>query len=151
MRRQILSRGWWVDDITVTKAMIPGPCATLAAGPPPIPDGAAVPGVPLQVRRSGGQETVTWDAAQCPATAVSLYWGNLGDGSTFRGAVCGLPPAGSATLTLPQNVWFLVAATDGASTDGSYSRTRSGSELNYAGASLVCPAITRHLTNNGCP
>jgi len=145
------SGSWWIDDIAVTRVMTPGACATVPAGPPPIPDGGAVPGVPLQVMRSGGQVTVTWDASRCPATAVNLYWGNLGDGSTFRGGLCNLPPTGSTTLVLPDNVWFLVAATDGVSTDGSYGRDASGNELGYAGVSQACPAVTRHLTNNGCP
>jgi len=55
------------------------------------------------------------------------------------------------TLSLPDNVWLLAAATDGLTTDGSYSRDMSGAELSYTGAGLVCPAITKHLTNNGCP
>jgi len=142
---------WWIDDVAVTKALLPGACTSLSAGPPPVPDGAAVPGDPMQVARVGGQETVTWDAGRCPATAVNIYWGNLGDGSTFTGGVCNLPATGSATLALPDNVWFVVAATDGMSTDGSYSRDLSGAERFYAGASLVCSAITLHMTNNGCP
>jgi hypothetical protein len=43
------------------------------------------------------------------------------------------------------------AATDGAATDGSYARDLSGAEINYSGAGAVCPAITAHSTNNGCP
>jgi hypothetical protein len=142
---------WWIDDVEVTKSLVPGPCTTVPAGPPPVPDGAAVSGTPLRVERTGGHESVTWDAGQCTAAAVNLYWGNLGNGSTFTGAACNLPPTGSAVLDLPDNVWFVVAATDGAATDGSYARDFSGSEKFYAGASLVCPAITSHLTNSGCP
>jgi hypothetical protein len=144
------SGDWWVDDVTITQVMTPGVCTTVPAGPPPIPDGGAVPGVPLQVTRAGGRETITWDTTQCPAQAVNLYWGALGDRSAFRGAACDLAPTGSATLTLPDDVWFLVAASDG-SADGSYGRDLTGAELFYAGASLVCPDIGRHLTNNGCP
>jgi hypothetical protein len=142
---------WWIDDVAVTQTLVPGACATLPPGPPPVPDGAVVPGSPLRVERIGGHESVTWDAGQCPAAAVNLYWGTLGNGSTFTGAACNLPATGSAVLDLPDNVWFVVAATDGAATDGSYARDLSGAEKFYAGASLVCPAITGHLTNSGCP
>lgn len=62
-----------------------------------------------------------------------------------------LGASGTTTISLPGSVWFLVAGTDGASTDGSWSRDALGNEKNYAGASAACPAITQHLTNNGCP
>jgi len=145
------SGSWWIDDVEVSGVMIPGACTSTPAGPPPIPDGGPVPGVPLRVFPSGAQTTVTWDATQCPAARVNIYWGNLGDGTRFTGAACNLPPTGTATLTLPDNVWLLAAATDSLATDGSYSRALSGAERSYAGAGLVCPGMTRHVTNNGCP
>jgi hypothetical protein len=82
---------------------------------------------------------------------VNLYWGNLGSYGAFTGGLCGLSPTGAATASLPDDVWFVVAATDGASTDGSWSRDAMGGELSYAGATAACPAITGHATNNGCP
>jgi hypothetical protein len=142
---------WWVDDIHVTQTLVPGSCTTQAAGPPPIPDGASVPGQPLTVTPSGANLQLSWDATQCPPTVVNVYWGNLGSFSTFAGGFCGLAPSGTATISLPGNVWFLVAGTDGTSTDGSWSRDSLGNEKNYAGASAACPAITQHVTNSGCP
>ena len=94
---------------------------------------------------------LTWDATRCPAAAVNVYWGTLGNFATFAGGLCDLPASGSAAVTLPDNVWFMVVSTDSASTDGSWSRDSFGAELIYAGATAVCPAITRHITNNGCP
>jgi hypothetical protein len=145
------SGNWWIDDVVVSQAMVPGACATAPAGPPPIPDGSAVPGVPVQVSMSGSDLLVTWDATRCPATAVNIYRGSLGDFSTFTAGSCDLPPTGSAIVSMPDNSWFLVAATDGAATDGSHGRDLSGAERIYAGASIACPAITRHVTTNGCP
>lgn len=135
----------------MTKAIVPGSCTTISAGPPPIPDGATTPGAPLRASKSGGQVLVTWDVSQCPATAVNIYRGVLGNFTTFTAGDCNLPPSGTATLALPDNVWFLAAATDGAATDGSWGRTSTGAERSYAGASVACPAITHHVTNNGCP
>jgi len=142
---------WWVDDVAVTKALIPGSCQTVTAGPPPIPDGATVPGTPMRASRSGGNVVITWDVAQCPPAAVNVYRGAIGSYGAFGGAICNVPPTGTATVSMPANSWFLVAATDGAATDGSYARGPDGAELLYSGASSVCPTISAHVTNNACP
>ena len=125
--------------------------ASTPVAPPPVPDGAAVPGLPLRVAHAGGAVTVTWDALRCTAVAVNLYYGSLDDGTRFTGAACNLPPTGTATLNLPDNIWLLVAATDGVATDGSYARDLSGAELSYVGAGLVCPGITQHAPDSNCP
>jgi len=142
---------WWVDDVAVTKALIPGACQSTPAGPPPIPDGASVPGTPMRASRSGANVVVTWDVAQCTPVAVTVYRGTIGAYAAFTGATCNLPPSGAATVAMPANSWFVVAATDGGSTDGSYARGANGTELNYAGASAVCPGTVSHSTNNACP
>lgn len=124
----------------------------LAAAPPPsIPDGGPDPGAPLRAERSGDSVVVTWDATRCPAIAVNIYRGTIGDYSTFVAGDCGLPPTGSATLALPDNVWFLAAATDGAAIDGSWGRTPMGTERNYLGASVACPGIASHDPSGTCP
>ena len=144
---------WWIDDVSITHALVPSACTAASAGPPPIPDGAAVPGVEMQAVKSGSQVLVTWDASRCPAAAVNVYRGTIGTGAfgAFTGGSCGLPPTGSATVAMPNNSWFLVAATDGSHADGSWGRTPGGAERVYTGASTACPAITQHVTNNGCP
>jgi hypothetical protein len=74
----------------------------------------------------------------------------MGDFSMFTSGHCSLPQTGAATLAIPNDSWFLVTATDGASADGSWSRDPVGGELIYGGASTVCPAITQHLPGT-CP
>ncbi|MBI3449669.1 MAG: S8 family serine peptidase [Acidobacteria bacterium] len=142
---------WWIDEVRVTRSLVPSACSTVAAGPPPIPDGATIPGQPLSVTMNGGNLVLAWDAARCPASAVNVYWGHLGSFGSFAGGVCNLPASGSATISLPNNVWFLVAATDGGAIDGSWAKGGNGAEKIYAGASAACPAIAQHVTNNGCP
>ncbi len=142
---------WQVDDVSVTKAMVPGACTTASAGPPPVPDGTVVPGQAMRASRSGASVVVTWDASQCPATAVNVYRGAMGSFAAFTGGDCSLPPTGTATLAIPGNSWFVAAATDGAGTDGSYGRRPSGAEIDYSGASTACPGIVSHVTNNACP
>jgi hypothetical protein len=145
------SGSWWIDDLEVTRTLVPTACTTQAPGPPPIPDGASVPGTPLTVSTSGADLVLNWDATECPPAGVNVYWGNLGDFTTFTGGFCGLASNGMTTVALPDDVWFVVAGTDGAGTDGSWSREPLGNELNYSGATAACPAITAHVTNNSCP
>lgn len=143
---------WWVDDIAVTHALVAGSCTTAPAGPPPVPDGASVPGTPLAISLSGADTVLTWDTGSCAvAAAVNVYWGILGDFTTFTGGACGLPAGGSAQIAIPDNVWILVANTDGVATDGSWSRDGAGNELGYSGSASVCPATTQHVANNACP
>jgi len=105
----------------------------------------------MRVSRSGGNVVVTWDAAQCLAVAVNIYRGAIGSYASFTGGHCALPGNGSATIALPDNVWFVVAATDGAATDGSYGRTAGGGESAYGGSAAACPGIAANVTNNACP
>jgi hypothetical protein len=109
-----------------------------------------VPGEPLLVAKAGNDLALTWDTTQCPQTEVNVYHGPIGDYSAFTGGDCGLPPTGSATLSLPENCWFLVVATDGVDTDGSWSRDHSGAELSYDGASGACPSTTEHAPGGVC-
>ncbi len=118
---------------------------------PPVPDGHGIPGTPLRASRSGDDVLVTWDAATCPAIAVNLYRGSLGGFATFLGGACALPATGSATVAIPQGSWFLIAATNGGSTDGSYGSGQAGAERAIDGASAVCAAITQHVVAPSCP
>ena len=140
----------WVDDVQVTQTLVPGSCATGSGGPPPIPDGASVPGAPMRAARNGANVDLTWDTSSCPAIEVNVYHGSLGNFSTFTGGHCGLAGTGAATVSMPANAWFLVVGTDGGSTDGSFSRDASGAELSYTGSTSACPAITQHIVGS-CP
>lgn len=142
---------WWIDNVVVTEALVPGACATAIAGPPPVPDGAAVPGTPLRASRSGSDVALSWDVTACPAAAYNVYRGAIGDFTTFTAGDCALAPTGSAVLALGDDSWFLVVATDGAETDGSWSRRADGSELSYAGSGAACPAIVQHAPGGVCP
>ena len=143
-------RNWWVDDIQVTEVESGGSCNTLAAGPPPIPDGMTVPGAPMQAVPNGGDLDLTWGTSGCAASFVNVYTGSMADFTQFTGGFCNIPSTGAATLPIPADSWFLVVGSDGVSMDGSWSRDPQGNELNYSGASAVCPVVS-HVTNNACP
>ena len=124
---------------------------TEAAAVPTLPFDPGTPGVPLLAARSGGDVLLTWDAATCPAVSVNLYRGSLGNFTTFAGAECDLPASGTAAVPIPDGSWFLVAATDGLFTDGSYGTRSQGVERDLNGASAVCPAIVQHVVTDTCP
>ena len=142
---------WWIDDVAITDVEVPSACATAGGGPPPIPDGGSVPGQPMRAARNGGNVDITWDVVQCPSTEVNIYRGAVGDFTTFTAGDCGLSASGSATVAIPDDSWFLVVGTDGAATDGSWSRDAVGTELSYSGSMTACPAITTHSPAGACP
>ena len=132
-------------DFTLTISAPPSP------GPPPVPDGASVPGVPLTASKVGNAVGLSWEPTACSGGQVNIYRGAIGDYSTFTAGDCALPSTGTATVSMPDNSWFLVVNTDGAGTDGSWSRNPQGTELSYFGASSVCPAIMLHQPDGVCP
>ena len=118
---------------------------------PSVPDGASIAGTAMQASRVGADVAVTWDTSSCgSASAVNIYHGALGTFDSFGGAACSLPPTGSATVTVPDDSWFLVANVDG-DADGSYGRDGDGSERGIDGAGTVCAGIVQHVTNPTCP
>ena len=106
----------------------------------------------MRASRSGGNVLDHVGYGAVPASAVNdLPRGDRQLRVVHRGQL--RPPAsGSATIALPDNVWFLVAATDGASTDGSYARAieRQRAELRRRSSPPVRASPT-HVTNNACP
>ena len=122
-----------------------------AAAPPPIPDGAAVPGTPLTAARNGAAVDLEWDATTCPADAVNVYYGAIGAFDTVVGGECDLPASGVATIALPAGSWFLVVANDAGEVDGSRGRDSAGAERALGGVAAVCPAITSVAAEGVCP
>ncbi len=127
-----------------------GTVIRLAAGDYHPQEQGSAPGSSLEeVERSA--LLLTWDATACPAPAVNVYSGAIGNYATFTAGTCDLPATGSATISPAGSAWFLVVATDGSATDGSWSRDAGGSELTYASASTVCTATTMHEPAGNCP
>jgi plastocyanin len=138
-----------------------------AGSPPGVPDG--VTGAPMTVQRlsaDGSTLAISWDAGACSGAA---------DFEILFGYPYGLPPAtgsdyepagsrcGVGTLSPftwqgsptafpgPSGLlWWLVVATDGAATEGSWGKTSSGSERGgpgAGGASLECGVVSKSLAN----
>lgn len=100
-------------------------------GPPPVPDGAKVPGVEVIAQKNvnGTDIDVTWDVAGCPGTEYNLFYGDLAAVSTYdyTGAECSIGILGQTTFTPPPgNIFFLIAAEDATSVEGGHGYNSRG-------------------------
>jgi hypothetical protein len=124
--------------------------------PPPVPDGrnGTTPMGAAALSPTGDSIQVDWDVATCGATDYNLLYGDLaGVGSyALGGAVCAIGTGGSFTWSgVPAaNVWFLIVATDGAGTEGSWGLDAAGQERHGAAPSGMC-GVTIKNTSGTCP
>ena len=120
-------------------------------GPPPVPDGLAVPGQPLRVARApAGNVTIIWDVSTCTPPGNHLVWYDLATLPSYsiRAVTCAVGTTGSWTGTPPSgNVAVLVVSDDGISVEGSYG-SRTGGER--PSSTLAC-GMTAKRTGATCP
>ena len=137
-----------------------------STAPPPIPNASfAGKGTPTGYAPASDNVVVTWDATSCPAAQTNLYWG-FGSGlpgtsgGTFAvaGSACGIGTSGAFTWSASPDpasdasrlVWWVIVATDGAHTEGSWGKDSSGAELNGAQASEQGGYSVKDTSNLGC-
>ncbi|HKQ61972.1 MAG TPA: S8 family serine peptidase, partial [Candidatus Polarisedimenticolaceae bacterium] len=162
-------------SLTVTQNL-PVTCAPAAASaaPPPVPDGAFVPGARASAERldaAGSSLHVTWDSQTCTAANYNLYYGLGGQlpasvGGTYglSGSLLALGPNGAAgaiwsgvpdpAADPDRLLWWVIVATDGAFTEGSWGHAtghveRSGPAA--GGASGQGAYQTKVTTHSTCP
>ncbi len=119
----------------------------------PIPDGHFVAGAAMTASKNGSNVDVAWDAANCPASGVSLYWGAIGDFSAFTGGACDLGTSGRAlNVSIPGNGWWVLAATTGSGIS-SFGLDSTGAEEIFGGwgAGGICPSATTKVAATFCP
>ena len=124
------------------------PCAQ------PVPDGTF--GAAMTSARAaadGSSINLGWDASTCTATGYKVLYGPLSSVSSYvvGGSACGLGTSGTATWnSVPAgDLWYVVVATDGAGTEGSWGNATAG-PMGGATASAQCGDAAR--TNAGtCP
>lgn len=141
-----------------------------ASDPPPIPNGARAGSPagyrPLLAEDSSSQAAIqlSWDAS-CPVANTNLYWGygaglptQLGGSYTLSGSACGMGNTGSYTWNGSPDpasdpsrlVWWVIVATDGVHTEGSWGTDSSGAERNGTQASGQCGFTEKNTANPGC-
>jgi hypothetical protein len=136
--------------------------------PPPVPGAtyaAKNGGSGFASAPEGDSVTVTWDAASCPAVQTNLYWGygsglpgTVGGTYAVAGSVCGLGSTGSIawsgspdpTTDSTRLIWWVIVATDGDRTEGSWGHDSAGNEINGATASGQCGNTVKNTSNPGC-
>jgi hypothetical protein len=150
---------WQVDNVKVTYTAPVGCNQTICAAPPtsvkPVPDGsfgAAMTG--SRVDPAGTSINVTWDVTSCLSTGYHILYGNLATVASYAigGSACAIGTSGSYGWSgVPAgNLWFVVAADDGTSNEGSWGTGVGGAERGGTAASGQCGMSTRD--NSGtCP
>jgi subtilisin family serine protease len=142
--------GLYVDDISVTNALVGGACATGSAARP-VPDGKFVSGAGMTAREGGdGLVTVAWDVSACTSPDFNLYFGAIGDFGLAVAGRCALGAGGAASgLSVGGDRWWVVAGAAGSEV-GSFGRRSTGAERPLSGWSGVCSQSAQALTAH-CP
>jgi hypothetical protein len=121
-----------------------------STAPKPVPDGFFVPGVQMKAGRNGTGVDLTWDMTACPEQQYDLYYGALSDFSVLTGAICGLPPTGTASgLVIPDDSFWVLAGADG-SQISSFGHDWTGTERVFTGWPGLCVETTQDTTAT-CP
>ena len=122
----------------------------VSPAPKPVPDGRFVPGVQMKAGRNGAGVNVSWDASTCPEQTYNLYFGALGNFAALTGAICSLPPIGTATgLAIPVNSFWVISGARGLAVS-SFGRNRAGAEESFTGWSGLCVQAAQ-ATSATCP
>jgi hypothetical protein len=133
--------------------------------PPQIPDGSHQGTRPmLATPGEGGTINLQWDVS-CPVVNTNVYYGfgsglPAAPGAPYRlaGSECGAGNAGSSLWSgspdpasdASRFVWWVLVATDGIHTEGSWGKDSNGQERNGNQASGLCGFASKNTTNLGC-
>jgi hypothetical protein len=125
----VTGQGWWVDDISITNAVIPGTCASGAPLNPkePSPDGA--------MKASRASTGAGVDLAYLPGCGTldnTVYWGTgpIAGSVAWTNAACAVGNTGRATFDpgdpAPNSFVYFVIVGESATKEGSYGTGASG-------------------------
>jgi len=123
-------------------------------GPPPVPDGAGVPGVEMRASRSpnGTDIDVAWDVTSCGASGYNLFYGPLASVASlsYTGAECGIGVTGHASFTPPaEDTFFLIASMDASGVEGAHGYDSRG-RARHASAGGRC-GVVGQIRSVRCP
>jgi hypothetical protein len=155
----------YMDDVSVS-TMTGATCTTGVSGPPGVPNG--ISGTAMKGSKTvadGSSITVTWDKG-CTGSQYEIVYGRNGLLPTsysgtygLTGVVCPIGTTGTYSWAAPavpsgsSFIWWLVVATDGATTEGSWGkntsqeRTGPGSGGSSQGVTGAC-ATTKSIANS---
>jgi hypothetical protein len=127
--------GWWIDDISITNAIFPGPCATGAAPNPKeaSPDGG------MTASRTAGTAIELAYLPGCGTLDNAVYWGTgpVVGAPVWTSAACGLGNSGQATFDpgepAPGTFLYFVIVAQSAAKEGSYGTGAAGERAEAVG------------------
>jgi hypothetical protein len=131
----VVGAGWWVDDVAITNAIIPGTCS---AGTAPNPKEASADGAMKASRRPGTGIDVTY-APGCGTLDNAVYWGtgSIVDAPNWTNAACALSNSGHAMFDPgdpgPGTLLYFVVVGQNAVNEGSYGPGAAGERLEAVG------------------
>jgi hypothetical protein len=125
----VVGAGWWVDDVAITNAVIPGACA---AGVAPNPKEASPDGHMTASRSSSGTGVDLGYAPGCGTKDNAVYWGSgpIAGSLVWTNAACGLDNTGHATFNpgdpASDSFFYFVIVGQSAAKEGSYGTGTTG-------------------------
>jgi len=130
----VIGAGWWVDDVAITNAVIPGTCA---AGTAPNPKEVSVDGA-MKASRAGTGLDMTYTPG-CGTLDNAIYWGTgpIAGSPVWTGAACALGNSGHATFDPgdpgPDTLLYFVVVGQNATNEGSYGPGAAGERTEAIG------------------
>ena len=121
--------GWWIDDIAVTNAVIPGPCTS---GVAPHPKEASPDGHMTASRSTPGTAVDVVYAPGCGTLDNAVYWGvgPIAGSPVWTNAACALGNTGHAVFDPgglpPDTLLYFVIVGQNAADEGSYGAGSAG-------------------------
>lgn len=125
----VTGQGWWVDDIAITNALIPGTCSGGAPLPPKEP---SADGGMAASRASSGTAVDLVYLPGCGTLDNAVYWGTgpIAPSVVWTNAACAVDNIGRATFDpgdpAPDSFFYFVIVGQNATREGSYGTGASG-------------------------
>ena len=125
----VAGAGWWVDDIAITNAVIPGTCS---AGTAANPKEASPDGRMTASRAASGTSIDLTYVPGCGTTDNAIFWGSapIGGGLAWTNAACGVGNTGRSSFDpgdpAPDGLFYFVIVGQSATKEGSYGTGASG-------------------------
>jgi len=131
----VIGAGWWVDDVAVTNAVIPGACASGTASNPKeaSPEGA------MKASRIAGTGVELTYTPGCGTLDNAVYWGTgpIVGAPDWTQSACGVGNTGHATFDPgvpgPDTLVYFVIVGQNAAKEGSFGLSTAGERVEADG------------------
>ncbi len=138
----VVGQGWWVDDVAVTNAIVPGACS---AGGAPHPKEVSADGHLTASPAAGSAIDVTYTPG-CGTTDNAVYWGAgvISGAPAWTGVACAVGNTGHAVFDpgalAPGSLLYFVVVGQNATREGSYGTGTAGERPEAVGLG-VCDRV----------